>query len=181
MALLYLTGLRLTEITSLRMTDLVRDSVGWWLRQEGGAPLALSEEFLRLLAHYRESIGLSALPLPWASAESDIPILGDCYRGIRPLTPSGAYKLVRDALRSAESVTKDRTVAEILRRATPSWLGKCGRARRIKMTAENELNFTEKREAQMAAAALHHLPGSREAGAGPLSAAVDRSFSPNAE
>jgi hypothetical protein len=49
------------------------------------------------------------------------------------------------------------------------------------MTAENELNFTEKREAQMAAAALHHLPGSREAGAGPLSAAVDRSFSPNAE
>lgn len=121
LATCYLTGLSVTELLSLRMSNLFQNSTGWWLKVgvSGSVVVAtpVGPELLTLMRKYREAVALPALPV---LGEQDIPLVGDSRSGMRPLSGSAAYKIAREVFKGASLLASDVTIADELLRLTPT-------------------------------------------------------------
>ena len=121
LAICYLTGLGVTEVLALRMSDLFQNQTGWWLRLgfSGSTPVAapVGPELLMMMQTYRQSVALSALP---RADEHNIPLVGDSRSGRQPLSRSAAYKIALNTFKNAAVEGVRDGVAQELHRMTPS-------------------------------------------------------------
>lgn len=119
----YLSAARRSEVANARMSHLVRDDSGWWWRIRGKGDkvddVPLTEQFLDQLQAYRLAAGMTALPSP---TETEIPLVGDIYKGRRPIGESAVYKLVKETCARAAQETEDPYVKATLLQASPHWL-----------------------------------------------------------
>lgn len=122
-AFLYLTGLRLSEISTARTTDLRRDEDGrWWLRVHGKGgseeDVPLTTECLAVIHEYRVSTGRSA----WPDPRVEEPLVMDITGKGKPLSIKAIYQALKVAFLGAAGTCEDPYFAEKLRRASTHWL-----------------------------------------------------------
>lgn len=121
---LYLTRMRIAELASARMSDVIEihrgNRVQWWLKVNGKGgkerevPVPVLMRFLR---EYRASIGLPEWP-----AGEDMPLLGRAYAAARPVSPNGIHRELKRLLGTAA----DHLDRPDLRRVSAHWLRHSG-------------------------------------------------------
>jgi integrase/recombinase XerD len=120
--ILYLTGLRISEMSAAKTTDLEHRRGSWWLRvplgkgaKDGKVPLP--NDGLLLLRDYRQSIGRE----PWPHPDLSEPLVMDVTGKGRPLTARALHKIVTEFF---EQAAKDASPehAKVLRQASCHWL-----------------------------------------------------------
>lgn len=120
---LYLTGLRLTEMSVARTTHLRRDDYGqWWLRVYGKGDteedIPVTTDCLAILHEYRVSTGRSAWPEPGCAE----PLVMDITAKGKPLSIKAIHHIMKDLFTNAATTCHDAYFAEKLRKASTHWL-----------------------------------------------------------
>ncbi|WP_129140306.1 tyrosine-type recombinase/integrase [Modicisalibacter coralii] len=125
----YLLAPRIGEMAQARMRDFTYREGGWWWRVTGkGAKLAsipVPDDMMRLLAEWRRSLGLVALP----DSSEATPVIR-ALDGRRGLGDNQLYRLIKTTFHEAARDLADDPaghqlpphLVEQLARATPHWL-----------------------------------------------------------
>lgn len=131
-SLLYICGLRISEVTGNTMGDFFcrRDKEGeerWWLEVAGKGEktrlVPATNELMVELARYRRENGLTPYPLP----DDPTPLLLPIGRKQRPLTRSAVHLIVKEVFARAASGIRTRGpdaehLAALLEDASTHWL-----------------------------------------------------------
>lgn len=131
-SLLYLCGLRISEVTSNTMGDLFvrRDRTGeerWWLEVTGKGDktriVPATHELMVELARYRRENGLEPFPMPGESTPLLLPVSGQR----RSLTRSAVHLIVKEVFERAAQRVEARgeafhARAQLLRSGSAHWL-----------------------------------------------------------
>lgn len=120
---LYLTGLRLTEMSVARTTHMRRDEDGqWWLRVYGKGEteedVPITTDCLSVIHEYREATGRSA----WPDPRVEEPLVMDITGKGKPLGIKAIYQILKDLFTAAADTCEDSYFAEKLRKASTHWL-----------------------------------------------------------
>ncbi|WP_281661236.1 tyrosine-type recombinase/integrase [Microvirgula aerodenitrificans] len=124
--LLYLSGVRRSEVARATMGDIFQRNGLWWWRVLGKGnkigDIPVSEDLLDALARYRGHLGLSPLPLPGEATPLVCRVIG---RGqYTTLTPTAIYLIVKQVFLRAAALFRshDRHLASRLEAASTHWL-----------------------------------------------------------
>jgi site-specific recombinase XerD len=120
---LYLTGLRLTEMSIARTTHLRRDEDGqWWLRVYGKGDtednIPMTTDCLAVLNEYRPSTGRSA----WPDPRVEEPLVMDITGKGQPLSIKAIHQIMKELFAGAADTCEDPYFEDKLRKSSTHWL-----------------------------------------------------------
>lgn len=123
--LLFLSGMRISEVTNGKMSDFTFQREQWWIKTIGKGnkygEIPATEDLIDALARYRRFIGFSSLPEPLEEYPLVIRRRGD---EVLPLTANMIHRIFKKILAAtADSIEiQDPSAAYLFRKSSAHWL-----------------------------------------------------------
>jgi site-specific recombinase XerD len=123
--LLFLSGMRISEVTSGKMSDFIFQREQWWIRTIGKGDkygeIPATEDLIDALARYRKFIGLTSLPQPFEEYPLIIRRRG---AEIMPLTANMIHRIFKKILTATADYIEqqDPSAAYLFRKSSVHWL-----------------------------------------------------------
>ncbi len=149
-ALLYHSGLRVSEVAAARMSDFVRTEQGWRLRVIGKGRkegfVTVNSVLLEELVRHRQMHGLPPLPVPQEREPLVPPVRGD---RLRLLTTRSISNIVRAVSTEAASLCGDPHIRNGIERMSTHWMRHTSATHRLAAGARLETTQDEYRHSNI--------------------------------